>query len=274
MLQVVKTTNLVNKPTKLIGGMLMAVVFALLPISAAAQCSTRWDANGMFGIRQVGVLSMTFDMRQNGRVITGKAWGSVNNRSGGVDGLDGTIEGTLDGDNFNVTIYWKNGQTGIYNAKVNVSGRLDGHGHEKNSPNIRVPWHSEGGLKCAPAPPPVKPQAETRSSTVPQTPASPPAPPKPPFIIASHPVLPSPMHPLAIVGLSWDGGPDHPKAKVFVSINNGPEVPAFSTEHAAQSPVWKQPKNGIAMNLQRHFQYRFVLKSGGKTLSTAAFVVQ
>ena len=65
----------------------------------------------------------------------------------------GELDGTLDGDRFNIQIFWSNDSTGVYNGKVLPSGRLDGEGYEKSSPNIRVPWHSEGVLKCAQAGP-------------------------------------------------------------------------------------------------------------------------
>ncbi len=105
-------------------------------------------------------------------------------------------------------------------------------------------------------------------------PQPPPAPPTPPYIVASEPIIPTPFHPFGIVGMSWDGGPNYPNVEVWLSMDNGVEIPAFSIEQTAQSPVWKQPKNGVALQLLRKHQYRFVLRAGGKTLaSSAAFVV-
>jgi len=271
MLQVLKTINFTEKRFALLGGLLVAAVLALMPISAGAQCSTGWDASGRMGVRQVGVrYGITFEMQQKGRVITGNAHGTVDDRTGGVDSLKGTIDGTLDGDNFSVQIFWTNGQTGVYNAKVLPSGRLDGEGYEKNSPNIRVSWNSHGVLKCPP-PPPVIPKV-IRSSG--RKPAAKPEPPKPPFIIAGQAIIPTPNHPFGIVPLSWDGGPDHPNVEVWLSMDGGAEIPAFSIGLAPESPAWKQPKFSTALNLQRNHHYRFVLKAAGKTLSSAAaFVV-
>jgi hypothetical protein len=73
--------------------------------------------------------------------------------------------------------------------------------------------------------------------------------------------------------MGWDGGPDHPNVEVVMSIDNGVEIPAFSINFAQQSPLWKQPKVGGEMTLQRYHHYKFVLKGAGKTLSTVAFVV-
>lgn len=246
---------------------LFAAVLALLPISAEAQCGTSWDATGRHGVRQVNIrYGMTFELQQNGKVITGNVYGTIDNRTGGVDTLEGTIDGTLDGDNFNAKIFWRNGQTGIYYAKVLSSGRLDGEGYEKNSPNVRVPWNTTGVLKCTPpAPKPIK------SSGKPKT--APAAPPKPPFIIAGQPIVTFTAVP-ASVYLGWDGGPDHPNVEVWLSIDNGAEIPALSLNFAQQSPLWKLPKAGGEMTLQRYHHYKYVLKdASGKTLSTAAFVV-
>ncbi len=275
MLHILKTTNLLNTRMAFIGCLLAVVVLALLPISAEAQCSTGWDASGSMKIRQRGIrLGFTFDMQQKGRVITGKAVGAIRNRNNEVDVLEGSIDGTLDGDSFNAQVFWTNGSRGIYNAKVLPSGRLDGEGYEKNSPNVRVPWYSDEVLKC-PAPA-FKAPTWGKFPKVPGTakPTSTPAPPpKPPFIIASQPIG-MPNLPYSSVFLGWDGGPDHTSVEVWLSINNSPEIPAFSMDIPAQSPVFKQPKGpAIELRLERGRHYKFVLKASGKTLSTAAFVV-
>jgi hypothetical protein len=272
MLLQVKATNLIIKPTTVLFGVLFITVLALVPISAGAQCSTKWLASGheVVSIMQRGQrYGIHLSLVQKGRVITGTA---SHQTSSGVN--KGTVDGTIDGDSFRVQIFWNNGQTGVYIANVLPSGRLDGEGYEKNSPNVRPTWHSVGVLKCAPPPhiqSPINP-FKFPNKKPPSKPASPP--PTPPFIIASQPIIPTPHHPFGILALSWDGGPDHPNVEVFLSMDNGTEVPAFSTEHSPQSLVWKQPKTSIQLNLQRKHHYRFVLKGAGKTLSTAAFVVQ
>ncbi|HVF46395.1 MAG TPA: hypothetical protein VNA17_02395 [Pyrinomonadaceae bacterium] len=265
-------------PATLLCSLLFAAIVAFLPTSAGAQCSTGWDASGSLIIIQRGSkYANDLTLEQKGKVITGTAYtytptyGII---SDGYESLKGTVDGTFDGDRFSVQIFWANRLTGIYNGKVLPSGRLDGEAWEKASPNSRQTWHSQGVLKCAP-PPPVVPKpikSSGKAKPAPQPPAPPP--PTPPFIIASQAIVPTPTHPFGIVPLSWDGGPDHPSVEVFVSIDNGAEIPAFSTEHLPQSPVWKQPKASIPLHLQRYHHYRFVLKAAGKTLSTAVFVVQ
>lgn len=283
MLHLVKTNNLIAKRTPLLWGLLFATVLALLPVSAAAQCSTRWDASGEWSIMQRGQKWPNhLVLQQKGRVLTGRAFYNyvtgdrkflgVTTVGGDPVSVDGTVDGTIDGDSFSIQIFWANRQIGVYNGKVLPSGRLDGEAYEKSSPQSRTIWHSTGVLKCLPPPPPPpvipKPIKSSGKAKV-----VPPPPPTPPFITASYPIITSPAMPFGIVVLGWEGGPDHPNVEVFVSMDNRAEIPAFSMEHAPQSPVWKQPKMSIPLQLQRYHHYRFVLKAAGKTLSTAAFVV-
>ena len=288
MLHIVKTTNLIIKRTPLLCGLLFAAVLALLPASAGAQC-TNWDASGKWDIVQRGQrYSNELELQQEGRVLTGTArYSYVTSDShplgvltvgGDPVSVDGTVDGTIDGDRFNIQIFWSNDSTGVYNGKVLPSGRLDGEGYEKSSPNIRVLWHSQGVLKCSPAGP-KKPFKITSSITPPRPPpikssgkarpSEPPAPKlEPPFITASQVIRLLPSVP-ASVYLTWDGGPDHPNAEVWVSVNNQPEIPAS----ALHGPVLKQPKiAGIELKLQGGV-YKYVLKDAGKTLSTVVVVV-
>jgi hypothetical protein len=249
-------------------------------MSAAAQCSTGWDASGEWSMMQRGQKWPNhLVLQQKGRVLTGRAFYNyvtgdrkflgVTTVGGDPVSVDGTVDGTIDGNSFSIQIFWANRQIGVYNGKVLASGKLDGEAWEKSSPQSRTIWHSTGVLKCPP--PPVVPKPIRSSGKA--KPASTPAPPTPPFISASQAIIPTPSHPLGIVFLGWDGGPDHPNVEVWLSMDNRAESPAFSTEHALGSPVWKLPKTTLQLNLQRYHHYRFVLKSGGKTLSTAAFVV-
>ncbi len=273
MLRIVKANNVIHKSIPLFCSLLFAAILALLPISAGAQCRTQWLARGheVVTIMQRGQkYGMHLSLEQKGRVITGTA---SHQTTTGVN--KGTVDGTLDRDSFRAQIFWANGQTGVYSATVLPSGRLDGEGYEKASPNIRVTWHSAGVLKCAP-PPVMMSGTSINQMLKPPTKAAPPPPkPKPPFVVASQVIVPTPHHPFAIVGLSWDGGPDHPNVEVWVSVNNGAEIPAFSMDFASQHPIFKQPKAGIEMKLPRNSgQYRYVLKAAGKTLSTVEVYVR
>lgn len=263
MLHALKKINFNSTRFHLFCSFVFAAVVALLPISAGAQCSN-WDASGDLVINQEGYAPkhITLVLEQRGKVITGLASWGWRPRS------EGKVHGLIDGDSFNLQILWQGNWTQVFDGKILSSGHIEGETSNKNA--TRDAWYggrsAERPLKCAPTPKPI-----SRSGKMPK-PA--PAPPTPPFITAGQAIVPTPNHPLGIVVMGWDGGPDHPNVEVFVSMDNSVEIPAFSTEHASQSPVWKQPKMAaIQLSLQRYHHYKFVLKAAGKTLSTAAFVV-
>jgi hypothetical protein len=161
----------------------------------------------------------------------------------------------------------------VYNAKVLLSGRLDGETYDKNNSRARDTWVSEGVLKCpppvesAPRPKPITSSGKARIET--------PAPaPKPPFITAGPVINVQPNLPFSSVFMGWDGGPDHPNVEVWVSIDNGAETPAFSIDYPPQHPVFKQPKvAAIEMKLSKGRSYKYILKDAGTTLSTVVFFV-
>src|SRR5688572_3648971 len=201
MLNLVKNTKLILESTPLVFSLLLVSVLALLPISAQAQCA-KWDANGSLKIVQRGQLPFDVTLEQKGRALTGTADAILLSEG---KRLKGPVDGEIDGDSFRIQIFWNNYTIGVYIGKVLPTGRLDGEAYEKNTPNVRLTWYSEGVLKCPP-PPPVIPKPIRSSGKA--KPA--PQPPTPPFITASQPIIPAPGHPLGIVVLGWEGGPDHP----------------------------------------------------------------
>ena len=267
-------TNIFNmQRASVICGLLFAAAFALLPASAGAQC-TNWDAGGKWWIIQPGLAldGITLRLEQKGRVLTGTAHTIVSDGKKGGKYQDGTVDGTIDGDRFNVQIFWSNNDTGVYDGKVLPSGRLDGEGYEKRSSNIRVPWHSYGVLKCARAAAPSKPFKITSKITLPKT-TSPPSgnktptiePPPPPMkvpgIIASQAVFPYVGALSGFAVLTWDSGPDHPYAEVWVKVNGGDAT--FVVE---------QGKGGRQVTVERGRAYLYILTDDGKTLATVDVV--
>lgn len=284
MLHQIKKPHSIAKRTPLLCGLLCAAVIGLLPIWAGAQCSQQWDASGVWEIRQDrGGAVVRVDLTQSGGALRGTASRQV---GGGRDGAasktqTGTAIGDADGSTFTLQVEWPESgdlRYSTYRGKILASGRAEGGVYFGSNSTPRLSWYSEQPLTCGWRPGKSRGNLTSRlsandpikTSTVTPSPAA-----TPPFISASQPIVPTPYHPLGIVVLSWDAGTDHPNVEVFLSIDNSAEIPAFSTEHAAQSPAWKQPKLSLQVNLQRYRQYRFFLKSGGKTLATtAAFYVQ
>jgi hypothetical protein len=275
MLHAAKIINLVIRRTSLACGILLAAVIALQPSSVEAQCSTGWDASGRWSISQRGQKErIKLDLQQNGRVLTGTA--SIEHEetpwTGGIttQTVRARVDGTIDGDNFSVQIFWERNLTGVYNAKVLPSGRLDGETYDKNNSKIRQTWNSWEVLKCLPPPStPAKPKpikaTGKRKVMPPPVQTSQPAPPpmKVPGIIASPTIFP---HPTAVTGfviLQWDAGSEHPYAEVWFKINGG--EPTFLVEKG---------KGDWRVDVQRGFSYTYTLTDAGKTLAEVSFVAQ
>jgi hypothetical protein len=125
---------------------LIAIVLAWMPAPVAAQCA-QWDASGVWEIKQQGLkYGIIVTLQQNGRVLTGSANISTNLHYGPVN-----ADGAIDGNSLSLQIFWQDGSVGVYNGKFLPSGRLDGTGYEKNTPNITHMWHSQNPLKCGAA---------------------------------------------------------------------------------------------------------------------------
>ena len=277
MFSAIKFNSLRRQRTSVLGAAFFAVVMALLPISAAAQCSGQWDATGVWEIREVGGYVVRVDLTQTGDVLSGTAsrWG--NRTDGAPRGmLTANATGHVRGKSFGLRAEWRDGYRAGFQGRILDSGRVEGGVYlGSNYLEPETSWYSEQPLTCGwrsgksrgnltsriPGNTPVK------TSGIENTPI------KTPFISAGQAIIPTPSHPFGIVPLSWDGGPDHPNVEVFVSIDNGAEIPAFSIEQSQQSPVWKQPRMSTALNLQRYHHYKFFLKGAGQALSTAAVVV-
>jgi hypothetical protein len=225
-----------------------------------AQC-TNWDLGNQLTIEQRGVqLPIFLTLEQKGPVITGEA--RANAKGGFFDPfpkVKGTVDGTFDGNNFSVQIYWPEGLTGVYNARVLPSGRLDGETYDKNNTRIRQTWHSYGVLKCTPPPPPPAPKP-IKSSGKARIQPTPPPPLKTPWIVASQVIFPAPGFPTGFVVLTWDSGPDHPDAEVLLKTPDG------------AATVAKQVKGGLQLTVVRGMTYEYILTDAGKILAGASFV--
>jgi hypothetical protein len=144
---------------------LLAFAFCLAaPVTAAAQAPcVQWDASGNWWIKQSNDIDVHMDLRQDGSTITGTAssWRlEVGETILGIgqQGDDyvwlsnGSLDGTVQGDRFDVQIYWTtNGQIGVYSGEIGPRGRMEGTTHDRRKPSSRASWFSSIPLKCADA---------------------------------------------------------------------------------------------------------------------------
>ncbi len=259
---------------------LTAAALIALPTGLYGQCNN-WEMDEFFIIEQRGAQSITVRMTSTGKTFAGPVEMDVFDEQ--VFGklirtVTGNLEGTITGDRIDFKIFWQDGLTGVYTARIRQSGKLEGETYDKAKPNIIQTWHSAGPLTCKSLksastgilkPDPKKTKLPSGPKTLDPRPAPggsvgtskpsglPPAPMKVPGIIASQVIYPQAYASTGFVILSWDAGPDHPYAEVWYKVNNGDDT--FLIELG---------KGSRQMPVERGKYYTYILTDAGKTLAT------
>ncbi len=262
-----------------LGGFLFTSIFALSAPPVKAQCK-QWSVGHAWRFKQ-GPTPVEMNLQQNGTVVTGTATHNVPKTETYNFGLiphkygvnvSGTVDGTVEGDQFAVKIEWSNNTTGVYEGTIGPSGKIEGKGWEIRSPRTKVRWYSETRMVCAestavqpPAPPP------QTSGTIP-TPA-----PKPPKSTGrpKEAVPNIKANPVAVTipagqshgrtTLTWDGGPDHPDAEVWMKESVGGDKEVL---------VVQQGKGTRSVTVELGKYYHFILKDAGQELAKAVVLTR
>lgn len=270
-----------------IGGLWSTLFLALLPPSVEARCPQGWDVGSEWTFQQDGPLIVSVKLRQDGVAVSGTATftGTTKKEEGGLFGsfgekglIHGTVDGTVQGDQFDVKIYWSNKTVGIYEGTIRPSGRIEGKGWEQSSRGTKVKWHSTGVMNCVdekvvvpnnptpkpisnsgkvPAtPPPPKPIGKTGKAKTQSSPAAP--------TITVRPVLLTIPDGQAegTVTLTWDGGPDHPDARPWLKAGGSGEEVMVADQAKGTRPV----------RVERDKNHLFILKDSGQQLAKAVVI--
>jgi hypothetical protein len=188
--------------------------------------------------------------------------------------VEGVVDGSIDGDHFQINIRWPEGLVGVYSAAIGPDGTLKGRTYDKHERAIRQTWYSSRSIVCRPAQPaaPAQPVLAPRSgkpvgrtsgrpqgSTQPE-PAN--AAPQPaagaPWISAKPILVRVPAgESQGTTTVTWDGGPDHPYAELWVK--EGDEDEKFVVE---------QGKGSRSFNVNLGTTYVFILTDNAKRLRT------
>ena len=261
-----------------LGGFLFTSIFALSAPSVEAECK-QWSVGHGWQFKQgsgFGAIKVDLDLHQNGTVITGTASHlPPGNAESGIS-VRGTVDGTVEGDQFAVKIEWNNSTTGVYEGTIGPSGKIEGKGWEIRSPRTRVRWYSETRMVCADAAP-AAPTPKVLKSTGKARPATPTptAPPKEftptqgeagkstrPYIRALPQIVSIPRgESEALTKLVWFAGNDHPDARLVVEVNGGDE-----------QLVDPQRKGSRQVKVKAGQKHVYTLSDGGEPL--ASVVVQ
>lgn len=143
---------------------------SLLPLAAQATCQ-RWDASGNWSAVQSNGAKPVFTLQQTGAELYGSAYYSYIHKSEcvlafcGDDAylVEGSVDGAIDGNGIDITVYWNNGTVGEYTGKINSHGRIEGTTYDRQHPQTMASWYSAQTLSCpsdeAGSPPAIAPSA-------------------------------------------------------------------------------------------------------------------
>lgn len=128
---------------------MMIGTLGLIPDAAQAACR-EWDLNGAWKFNQSNGTPAQFELQQSGREIRGRASYVELGPEGGQDIVwFGTLDGSIDGDRFQFTVYWDVGNSvGIYNGVIEPDGAMGGGARDRNHPDTYATWSSERNASC------------------------------------------------------------------------------------------------------------------------------
>ncbi|MDB6163899.1 MAG: hypothetical protein JWL98_1331 [Xanthomonadaceae bacterium] len=129
------------------------------PLVAHAACD-RWDVSGQWRAVQANDTSPQFTLQQTTTGLQGTASYTYVHKSQcvlvacGDDyyTVNGSVDGTVDGDAFKVNAYWDNGTIGVYTGTINPQGRIEGVTYDRQHPDTKASWYSDRTLTCAATP--------------------------------------------------------------------------------------------------------------------------
>ncbi|MCX7041477.1 MAG: hypothetical protein NT117_02050 [Gammaproteobacteria bacterium] len=106
--------------------------------------------NGAWKFNQSNGTPAQFELQQSGREIRGTARYVEVGPEGGQDiAWIGTLDGSIDGDRFQFTVYWDIGNSvGIYNGVIKPDGAMAGGTRDRNHPDTYATWSSERSASC------------------------------------------------------------------------------------------------------------------------------
>lgn len=132
---------------------------ATMPASAMASCA-QWDASGAWSLTQSNGQGVRVSLQQDGSTITGSAqWPQITKNSP-VLGIgqrgddivlhDGSVDGVINGNRFEVQIYWSRGRgaIGVYTGEIGPQGRIEGRTYNRQNPSEQATWFSNATMRC------------------------------------------------------------------------------------------------------------------------------
>jgi hypothetical protein len=125
---------------------------------AAEKTCTTWDLSGDWTFFQSNEASPIFhlELTDQGLQGTGEFFYLVDSEpcpffaQCGKDAVvvNSSVDGTLTGNELELTAYWSDGTIGVYSGKVNPQGRIEGTTFDREHPQTMASWYSARTANC------------------------------------------------------------------------------------------------------------------------------
>jgi hypothetical protein len=130
-----------------------ATLASAVPALAADVCSN-WNIPARLMIHQSNGYQVELDGRQEGNELRGTASSfAVAKRStmtGSTQSVtNGNFDGKTHGHEFEISVYWSPNSIGVYTAKINGRGRIEGSTHDRRHPEQTATWYADELASCA-----------------------------------------------------------------------------------------------------------------------------
>lgn len=104
---------------------------------------TKWRVPGQWTVVQSNGSRIRLEVTQDGNTVIGSAYRSPDP---GSAPMTGTVNGSIDGDEFFITIYWPDKSICKYLGTVGDGGRVEGSNVDQANPAAVASWYGEETL--------------------------------------------------------------------------------------------------------------------------------
>ena len=139
------------------GWLVLAAAFVASP--AFAQACQQWDMTGRWTLIQSNDTAVNITLAPAANGYTGQAWfgrwekddfWGCSIAACGEDyvSFSGPGVGTLNGNTFELKVYWSDNKIGVYSGQIGPQGLIVGTTFDQNDPRTSAQWHSDRVAKC------------------------------------------------------------------------------------------------------------------------------
>ena len=143
-----------NAPVLILAAATMAATLASAVPAVAGEVCTHWKIPATLTIHQSNGYQVGLYGRQDGNDLRGTADNFVITKRTTTSGATNTVnkgnfDGKTNGHEIAISVYWSPDSIGVYTAKINGRGRIEGHTHDRRHPDQTATWYADELASCA-----------------------------------------------------------------------------------------------------------------------------